>query len=61
MYLKKVGMFKNILVEANVNQMFYGNSIIDMYAKSKMIIDDVCRISIGCMHTQCNFGMSSTP
>jgi pentatricopeptide repeat protein len=44
MYLKKVGMFKNILVEAVVRLMSYGNNIIDMYAKSRMIIDDVYRM-----------------
>jgi hypothetical protein len=44
MYLKKLGVFKNILVEVNVRLMFYGNSIIDMYAKSRMIIDDACSI-----------------
>jgi pentatricopeptide repeat protein len=37
-------MFKNILVEAAGRLMFYGISIIDTYAKSKMIIDDVCRV-----------------
>jgi hypothetical protein len=57
MYLKKVGMFKNRLVEAVVRLMFYGSSIIDMYAKSKMIIDDVCRVLTRCMHTQGNFGV----
>jgi hypothetical protein len=43
-YLKKAGMFKNILVEAVVRLMSYGNSVIDMHAKSKMIIDDACRV-----------------
>jgi pentatricopeptide repeat protein len=43
-YLKKVGMFKNILVEVVVRLMSCGNNIIDMYAKSRMIIDDVCKV-----------------
>ncbi len=43
-YLKKVGMFKNILVEAVVRLMSYGSSVIDMYAKSRMIIDDAYRM-----------------
>jgi pentatricopeptide repeat protein len=37
-------MFKNILVEVVVRLMFYGINIIDTYAKSKMIINDVCRV-----------------
>jgi pentatricopeptide repeat protein len=43
-YLKKVGMFKNILVEAVVRLMSYGNNVIDMYAKFRMIIDDAYRM-----------------
>jgi pentatricopeptide repeat protein len=43
-YLKKVGMFKNILVEVVVRLMPYGSSVIDMYAKSRMIINDVYRM-----------------
>jgi pentatricopeptide repeat protein len=37
-------MFKKRLVKVIVRLMFYGSSIIDMYAKSKMIIDDFCRV-----------------
>jgi pentatricopeptide repeat protein len=37
-------MFKNRLVEVVVRLMFYGSSVIDTYAKSKMIIDDVCSV-----------------
>jgi pentatricopeptide repeat protein len=43
-YLKKARMFKNKFVEAAMRLMFYGSSIIDMYAKSRMIIDDACRV-----------------
>ncbi len=43
-YFKKAGMFKNKFVETAMRLMFYGSSVIDMYAKSRMIIDDVCRV-----------------
>jgi pentatricopeptide repeat protein len=44
MYLKKETMFKNKLVESDVRLMFYGISIINTYAKSRMVINDVCRV-----------------
>jgi pentatricopeptide repeat protein len=37
-------MFKKRLVEVVMRLMFYGINIIDLYAKSRMIIDDVCRM-----------------
>jgi pentatricopeptide repeat protein len=43
-YLKKAGMFKNRSVEAAVRLMSCGSSVIDMSAKSRMIIDDACRV-----------------
>jgi pentatricopeptide repeat protein len=37
-------MLKNRLLEVAMRLMFYGAFIIDTYAKSKMIIDDVYRM-----------------
>jgi pentatricopeptide repeat protein len=42
--LEKVGMFKNILIEAIVRLMSYGSNVIDMYAKFRMTIDDAYRM-----------------
>jgi hypothetical protein len=49
--LKKAGIFKNGSVEAAVRLVSCGSSVIDMSAKSRLIIDDACRV-FDRMHAQ---------